>query len=77
MLNTRNEEKNTVLGFIFSPFAEYIHLEHVRIHVVYRQAEYGIHIRVVAPQEYAHIYSTPRRKTVVGSGASTPPTPPG
>jgi len=39
-----------------------MHLEYVRIHVIYRvdQAEYGIHIRVVAPQEYVNIYSTHR-----------------
>ena len=43
-------------------FYEYIHLEYVRIHVIYRvnQAEYVIRIRVVAPQEYVNIYSTRR-----------------
>jgi len=48
--------------FIFSLFCEHIHLEYVRIHVVYRvnQAEYVIHIRVIAPQEYVKIYSTRR-----------------
>ena len=41
---------------------EYIHLEYVRIHVIYRvnQAEYVIQIRAVAPQECVNIYSTPR-----------------
>jgi len=36
--------------FTFSLFCEYIHLEYVRIHVIYRvtQAEYVIRIRVVA-----------------------------
>jgi len=43
---------------MFSLFCEYNHLEYVRIHVIYR--EYGIHIRVVAPQEYVNIYSTSR-----------------
>jgi len=40
--------------FMFSLFCEYIHLEYVRIHGIYRvdQAECGIHILVVAPQEY-------------------------
>ena len=51
--------------FIFSLFGEYIQLEYARIHVIYRvnQAEYVIHIRVVAPQEYVNIYSTRRNKT--------------
>jgi len=40
-------------------FCEYSNLEYVRIHVIYRghQEEYGIHILVVAPQEYVSIYS--------------------
>jgi len=48
--------------FIFSLFCEYIHLEYVRIHGIYRgnQAGYVTHIRVVAPQEYVHTYSTHR-----------------
>ena len=48
--------------FIFSLFCEYIHLEYVRIHVIYRvnQAEHVIRIRVFAPQEYVNIYSTRR-----------------
>jgi len=48
--------------FIFSLFCEYIILEYVGIHVIYRvnTAEYGIHILVVAPQEYMNIYSTRR-----------------
>jgi len=54
-------KENDIL-FIFSLFSEYIHLGYVRIHVIYRvnQAEYGIHIRVVATQEYVNIYSTRR-----------------
>jgi len=50
--------------FIFSLFCEYIYLEYVRIHGIYRvnQAEYGIHILVVAPQIYVNIYSTRRYK---------------
>jgi len=37
--------------FICSLFSEYIRLEYIRIHVIYRvnKAEYGIHIRVGAP----------------------------
>ena len=37
-------------------------LEYERIRVIYRvnQAEYGIRILVVAPQEYANIYLTRR-----------------
>ena len=40
------------------------------IHVVYRvnQAEYGIPILVVAPQEYVNMYSTGRFLTVDGGG---------
>ena len=47
-----------------SLFCEYIHLEYVRIHVIYRvyQAEHGIHILVVTPQEYVNIYSTRRQQ---------------
>jgi len=47
---------------MFSLFCEYIRLEYVRIHVIYRvnQAESVIHILVVAPQEYVNIYSTRR-----------------
>jgi len=54
--------------FIFSLFCEYIRLEYVRIHVMYRvnQAEYGIHICVVAPQEYVNLYST-RRNMLLAS----------
>ena len=51
--------------FIFNLFGEDIHLEYARIHVIYRvhQAEYVLHIRVVAPQEYVNIYSTRRMVT--------------
>jgi len=60
MLNTRNRGKEYGILFIFSLFCEYIHLEYVRIHVIYKvnQAEYVIHILVVALQEYVNIYST-------------------
>ena len=46
--------------FIFSSFCEYNRLEYVRVHVIYRvdQAEYGILVLVVAPQEYVNTYST-------------------
>ena len=48
--------------FIFSLFYEYMYLEYARIHVIHRvnQAEYVIHVVVVAPQENANIYSTLR-----------------
>jgi len=51
--------------FLFSLLCEYTHLEYVRIHVIYRvnQAEYGIHIFLVAPQEYVNIYLTRRIRT--------------
>jgi len=44
-----------------SLFCEYIALEHVRIHIIYRvnQAECGIRFLVVAPREYVNIYSPP------------------
>jgi len=52
--------------FIFSLFCEYVHLEYVRIRVIYRvkQSEYGIPILVVATQEYVNIYSTCRTPTL-------------
>jgi len=56
----RGKEDGTL--FIVSLFCEYIQFEYVNIHVIYRgnQAEYGIQILVVAPQEYVNIYSTRR-----------------
>jgi len=62
MLSTRNEETNTVFYSYLACFCEYIHLEYIRIHAIYRvnQAEYVIHILVVAPQEYVSINSTHR-----------------
>jgi len=66
-LHVEYEERGKEYGllFIFRLFCEYIQLEYVRIHVIYRvnQAEYGIHILVVAPQEYLNIYSTRRTET--------------
>ena len=58
-------EKEYGILLISILFCEYVHLEYVRIHVIYRvnQAEYIIHIRVVAPQEYVNIYSTRRVQT--------------
>jgi len=46
--------------FIFSLFREYIHLEYVRLPVIYRvhQAEYGTHILVAASQEYVNTFPT-------------------
>jgi len=48
--------------FISSLFYEYIHLDYVRIHVIYRviQAEYVLLILVIAPQDYVNINSTRR-----------------
>ena len=48
--------------FVFSLFCEYGLLRCVRTHVMYRvnQAEYGIHILVVAPREYVNMYLTHR-----------------
>jgi len=51
MLNTREYG----IPFIFSLLCEYVHLEYVRRE---NQAEYGIHILAIAPQEYVIIYST-------------------
>ena len=58
--------KEYAILFTFSLFCEHIHLEYVRVHVIYRvtQAEYGIRIRMAASQEYVNIYSTRR----VGKG---------
>ena len=42
---------------------DYIHLEYVRIHVIYRvnQTEYVIHMLVVAPEKYVnHYWVNPR-----------------
>ena len=58
-------KENGIL-FVLNLFCEYMQLEYVRIHVIYRdnQAEYGIHILVVAPQEHVNIYSTHRSVTL-------------
>ena len=66
--------------FIFRLFSEYTRLEYVRIHVIYRvnQAKYGIHILVVALQEYVNTYSTrrdPTRPLSPVSGYTTPTRP--
>jgi len=49
-----------------------MHLEYARIHAICRvnQAEYGIRVRVVAPQEYVNLYSTRR---VPSPSPCTPP----
>jgi len=51
----------------FSLFCEYSHLESARIHAIYRinQAEYVIHMHVVAPHEYVNMYSTRRLAVLV------------
>jgi len=45
-----------------SLFSEYLYLEYVRMHAIYRgkQPEYVIRVIVAAPQEYVNIYSTRR-----------------
>ena len=47
---------------MFNLFCEYTNLEYVRVPVINRphQAEYVIHIRVAASQEYVNTYSTRR-----------------
>jgi len=62
MLNTRNEEYNTVFYSYLACFVKYMHLENVRMHVIYEvnQTEYVIHVIVVAPQEYVNICLTRR-----------------
>jgi len=47
--------------FLFSLFCECMHLEDIRIHGKYRaqQAGNGIHILVVAPQEYVRLTLQP------------------
>jgi len=61
MLNTRNEENNTPFYSYFACFVNVFTLN-MYSHVTYRvnQAEYVIHIFVVAPQKYVNIYSTRR-----------------
>ena len=48
--------------FLISLFCEYIHLEYIGIHVIYRVhlSEYIYHILVVAPQEDVKVYSARR-----------------
>ena len=62
MLNTRGGRRKYGILFRFSVFYEYSNLEYEHIYVIYKvhQAEYVIHILVVAPQEYVNIYSTRR-----------------
>jgi len=64
MLNARGGRIQYGIIFIVGLFYEYLNLEYVRIHGISRvsQAEYGIYIRVVPPQEYVNSYST--RRTV-------------
>ena len=52
--------------FIFCLFYEYSNLEYVHNHVIYRvhQAEYVIHVRVAASQEYVNTYSSRRGASV-------------
>jgi len=68
MLNARNEENNTVFYSYLACFVNTFSLEYLHIHVIYQvnQAEYGIHILVLAPQEHVNIYSTRRFATLRG-----------
>ena len=54
--------KEYVILFMFSLFCEYMNLEYIHVHAIYRTdlADYVIHILVFAPQEYENIYSTRR-----------------
>jgi len=67
-LHVEYAERDKEYGILFrlSQFCEYIHLEYVRIHVIYRvnPAEYVIHMLMVASQEYVNIYSTRRLKSL-------------
>ena len=62
ILHVENAAQGNEYGilFMFSLFCEYTRLEYERVHVICRvhQAKYGIHILVVAPQEYVNTYST-------------------
>jgi len=51
--------------FIFRLLYEYIHLEYVHIHVIYRvnQAEYDIRVLVAESQKYVNTFSTRRPPT--------------
>jgi len=63
-LHVEYAERSITYGllFIFSLIYEYNNLEYEHVPVEYRvhRAEYGIHILVVAPQEYVNIDSTRR-----------------
>jgi len=71
MLNTKNEveyeERGNEYNFllIIGLFCECSHVAYTRVHVIYKvnRTECGIHILVVAPQEYVHIYATRRTLT--------------
>jgi len=62
MLNICGAKNKYSFLFIFRPFYDYSNLgyEHVPVEYRVRQAEYGIHIRVAASQEYVNPYSTCR-----------------
>ena len=72
VLHVEYAERSIQYGILFrlSLFYEYINLEYVRIHDIYRvnQAEYVIRIRVAASQEEVNTYST--RRVVVRCGSS-------
>jgi len=66
MLNTWNAEKNTIF---YSYIACFVNTFTLTMYVSmsytgFTQAEYGIHIRVIAPQEYVNLYSTRRVRSL-------------
>jgi len=60
VLNTHSEGGKYILLFRCSLFCEYINLEYVRIHIIYRVHQTEYTILVAAPQEYVNTYSTRR-----------------
>ena len=75
-LHVEYAERENVYGILFrcSLFCEYVHLEYICIHVIYRvhRVEYVIHILVVSPQEYVkrstgltHTHTTAEHTTVL------------
>jgi len=74
LLRVEYAERGNEYGilFIVSLLCEYIHLEYLRIHVMYtvNQAEYIIHNNVVAPQECVNTYSTRRVRLCSADGST-------
>jgi len=68
VLNMRRDRNKYVLLFMIRLFCEYMNLEYIHVHVIYRvdQAEWVIRIIVAAPQEYVNTYSTRRGRCKSG-----------